>query len=476
MSSAAASNGAHSGSGRASAAGDGGLHAPSTFWCYECDMSVALAVSSPPLRCPHCGGDFLEEMEEPRRGPPHSHFRCRPRLPGDLGWAPPDQPHGALGSDDDDFDAMDDLEDTAGEEEDEEAFDRLFNRIVSSISEDITGEAAVGGVRAASKSAVEAIPTVRITEASLAADPCLLCAVCKEEFALRTEARRLPCGHIYHPDCILPWLSQHNSCPLCRFLLPTEDEERRRSLDRADRPHVALGNLLNALEEDMSRGRYDFPRVVMGNLLDAMEQEMDRDLRNTYDRMRSLFPENADILEADDNLRDIEVIMRRLMGRRRSRRPGLSVAAASWPSQFTQSEMDSRVVADYPDRASSRNPLDEVRSVAGSGSGAGGSVDEEGDVVMSEETKKCFYASFFPLYLPPFFEDWIVEKGELRFCALKLGGTEVKFQVALPSASNIMIGWCQDEDGKRLGCIAFPEETQALVHGCGRCLFPKMGE
>ncbi|KAF6172662.1 hypothetical protein GIB67_041985 [Kingdonia uniflora] len=53
----------------------------------------------------------------------------------------------------------------------------------------------------------------------------LVCAVCKETISVGTEVNELPCTHFYHPSCILPWLSVRNSCPLCRFELPTDDND-----------------------------------------------------------------------------------------------------------------------------------------------------------------------------------------------------------------------------------------------------------
>ncbi|KAM0974720.1 hypothetical protein ACFX2C_017861 [Malus domestica] len=49
---------------------------------------------------------------------------------------------------------------------------------------------------------------------------CSICAVCfhhgysdhDHEFA----AKQVPCRHVYHQTCIANWLSNSNSCPLCR--------------------------------------------------------------------------------------------------------------------------------------------------------------------------------------------------------------------------------------------------------------------
>ncbi|XP_004973758.1 uncharacterized protein LOC101768716 [Setaria italica] len=51
------------------------------------------------------------------------------------------------------------------------------------------------------------------------------CAVCKDGVAAGQRVKRLPCSHRYHDECIVPWLQVRNSCPLCRFELPTDDPE-----------------------------------------------------------------------------------------------------------------------------------------------------------------------------------------------------------------------------------------------------------
>ena len=45
------------------------------------------------------------------------------------------------------------------------------------------------------------------------------CSICLDDLKPGTRLLRLPCGHMYHPDCIRSWFRGHNFCPLCKFVL-----------------------------------------------------------------------------------------------------------------------------------------------------------------------------------------------------------------------------------------------------------------
>jgi E3 ubiquitin-protein ligase RNF115/126 len=81
------------------------------------------------------------------------------------------------------------------------------------------------GTPPAAKSALSTLPDVVVTDAMIAAAEGAQCAVCKEDFSPGDGAKQMPCDHIYHADCIVPWLELHNSCPVCRFELPTDDPD-----------------------------------------------------------------------------------------------------------------------------------------------------------------------------------------------------------------------------------------------------------
>ncbi|XP_010257723.1 PREDICTED: E3 ubiquitin-protein ligase RING1-like [Nelumbo nucifera] len=74
------------------------------------------------------------------------------------------------------------------------------------------------GTPPAQKEAVEAMPTVKITEN-------LQCSVCLDDLEIGTEAKEMPCKHKFHSGCILPWLKLHSSCPICRFRIPADESK-----------------------------------------------------------------------------------------------------------------------------------------------------------------------------------------------------------------------------------------------------------
>lgn len=44
------------------------------------------------------------------------------------------------------------------------------------------------------------------------------CIVCREDMV--TEAKKLPCGHFFHFNCLRTWLEDHANCPTCRAEIP----------------------------------------------------------------------------------------------------------------------------------------------------------------------------------------------------------------------------------------------------------------
>ncbi|KAI3446542.1 hypothetical protein Pfo_029134 [Paulownia fortunei] len=72
----------------------------------------------------------------------------------------------------------------------------------------------------ASRTSIDALPTIKISKKHVRADS--TCAVCKERFELGSQVRKLPCKHLYHSDCIVPWLEQRSSCPVCRQQLTSQ--------------------------------------------------------------------------------------------------------------------------------------------------------------------------------------------------------------------------------------------------------------
>lgn len=93
------------------------------------------------------------------------------------------------------------------------SFDQLLNQLFQQHQPQ--------GPPPAAKKAVENLPLIQIQTKHV--EDKAECAVCKDEFEEGENVANLPCGHLYHKDCIIPWLEQHNTCPTCRYELEVED-------------------------------------------------------------------------------------------------------------------------------------------------------------------------------------------------------------------------------------------------------------
>lgn len=77
---------------------------------------------------------------------------------------------------------------------------------------------------AASRHFRENLPLAQVT-----ADDLMLdlnnkeCVICFDEHVIGQTACKLPCGHIFHPECLKDWLAKQASCPICRYEVETDD-------------------------------------------------------------------------------------------------------------------------------------------------------------------------------------------------------------------------------------------------------------
>lgn len=75
----------------------------------------------------------------------------------------------------------------------------------------------------AARAAVVALRAVEVLDGAGSDAGEVECVICKEEMSEGRDVCEMPCQHLFHWKCILPWLSKKNTCPSCRFQLPTDD-------------------------------------------------------------------------------------------------------------------------------------------------------------------------------------------------------------------------------------------------------------
>lgn len=198
------------------------------YYCHACNVLIVgvMNVSSNEMECEKCNGSFVEEMNE------------------ELGEYAYEENNNAVNNLDDVlrhvFDAhgipsdsvrtrinqmMESILQTANTR-DGTTVEIMFGTSENDNFQDVLNrfmhpEGNVGPPPAA-KDSIEGLKNVKVSTMGQTKQEC---AVCKDTFEMEQDAKLLPCQHMYHPDCILPWLQMHNSCPVCRYELPTDDPE-----------------------------------------------------------------------------------------------------------------------------------------------------------------------------------------------------------------------------------------------------------
>jgi len=68
----------------------------------------------------------------------------------------------------------------------------------------------------ASPDAIQALPKIKLDEKLLGPEGKGECSVCMDDVHIGDEVVSLPCSHWFHEQCAGAWLSEHNTCPICR--------------------------------------------------------------------------------------------------------------------------------------------------------------------------------------------------------------------------------------------------------------------
>ncbi|CAL9081436.1 unnamed protein product, partial [Musa textilis] len=292
----------------------------SSYWCYRCSRFVRVWPQDP-IVCPDCEGGFLEEVETLLPASPHSDessVAAHPRRPSELrfrrhrrtsagdrssfnpvivlrgrsdGARDADRAAATTTSfelyyDDGTGSGLRPLPESISEFLMGSGFDRLLEQLALV---ELNGIGRERGCEhpPASKAAIESMPTIEIVGDHIGKD--CHCAICMDLFELGTEAREMPCKHIYHQDCILPWLSLRNSCPVCRHEMPTDAQgigtpgaegNERASAPRNDEESVGL-TIWRLPGGGFAVGRFSGGRRVGEGEFPVVYTEMDGGFNNS---------------------------------------------------------------------------------------------------------------------------------------------------------------------------------------------------
>lgn len=202
------------------------------YWCHLCKKEFQkIFIENMDIQCAFCGHTFCEELEtedqtqnsHPIHFQPYESTQNRSSTISRMFLSRGLRPRTTSG-------LLDLIIEYLAAENYEDDFEQIINQIMQNDPNKY-------GNPPASKKSVEALEKYTIDENKLKSfGEENTCSVCKDEFEIGSTCLSMPCKHNFHEDCLLPWLKERNSCPVCRYELPTDDEdfENRKRAARAN--------------------------------------------------------------------------------------------------------------------------------------------------------------------------------------------------------------------------------------------------
>ena len=76
----------------------------------------------------------------------------------------------------------------------------------------------------ASESAIRKLEKKKLDRQMMGDSAKVECTICIDEMHLGDEVTVLPCKHWFHGECVVLWLKEHNTCPICRSPIEKRSE------------------------------------------------------------------------------------------------------------------------------------------------------------------------------------------------------------------------------------------------------------
>lgn len=240
------------------------------YWCYQCDTTASVKTLAHHFQivCRGCNSSFVESLSSIAVSTPPDHFYEAGADENEIDDVEIDveidyefQVDGDSDNDNEiPQDGEIDQQVDSDIDEDEEvelegtSVESMLRNVMPGVAalimayelqgvslEDDEIETDVDGTSGAPPAAESVVSSLKTIDVEVEKDA-IHCAVCKDLVSVGEVAKELGCGHGYHQDCILPWLGLRNTCPVCRFELPTDDADYEENRKKKSIGSSASGN------------------------------------------------------------------------------------------------------------------------------------------------------------------------------------------------------------------------------------------